>query len=238
MTEQMEEHMEEKTTEKPTEKTPFKFKYNLCQSNRENTKKIPPGVITSYSSVTTIGVTQFIKYPMLKFDEANVICDFGMGDGKLLLQIFEKCDWIHKLIGIELFSSRYDDAVQNLRSLATHLTTTTNIKYDINDLEKDRVILKGNNRELIMENGSITEYPQHIKNSDVSFLNIAFGPNLYTPLKDFISCAKKDSFIVSYKSLEYIDDDVNTKYTNKQCVKRFHVQWGNGLYTPFVYIRN
>lgn len=233
MTEQSEKKMEEKTIEKTQ---PFQFKYDLHQSDNANTKKVPLGVSLQYGSVTTIGVTQFINYSALKFDETNVICDFGMGYGKLILQIFEECDWIHKLIGIELNSSRYDDAVRNLRSLASHLKKTTKIDYYINDSENDRVVLKGNKRELIMENGSITDYPHHIKDSDVSFLHIAFNSSFHEPLGKLISSAKKNSFIISYLSLDE-NKILNKEYTDQHCTKTFRAKW-NSNFTPYVYIKN
>ncbi len=203
-------------------------------------KNIPDGVDTTFGEVTQCGVTQFINQSIFKIKEAKQVCDFGMGNGKLILQLFEECPWITKVIGIEIHPDRFSNSIQNLINLSKHLSKTrTDIEYmSITKYATTKIILtiKFENkfeRQLIMEKCSVTDCVSIINQFDVMFFNIIYNSHLNKLLSKLLSRTKSKSTIISYQNIDKLIEPKNYEISRKH---KINTSWNDAkIYTPFVY---
>ncbi len=223
------------------EKSNFKFEYDIKDkdSNENIMKNKPSGVLTTFGQVSQNGVSDLSIQPVLKIDKAKTICDFGMAYGLLLLQLFEECSHITKAIGVEIHANRYKIAVDNLHSFGNHLRKKRNILYvDFKNTSTGIIMTsqsrKGRMRRIIMENGSVIEYPHHIKRANVVFLHIAFSSGLHKSLGKLISQTKKKCTILSYQSL-MLNDIAAEILTRVDHNIKLNTSWGH--WRPEIYVR-
>ncbi len=199
-------------------KSSFAFKYDVKNGTGEETMKSKPnGVSLCFGQVGQNGVSALSKLSIFKINKAKQICDFGMAYGLLLLQLFEECSHINKAIGVEIQPERYNIAVINLRSFGEHLRKKKDILYvDFKNTDTKITMTSGSHggkkRRIIMEKGSVVNYPQYIRRADVVFLHIVFDTDLHKSLGELISQAKKKCIILSYQDL-IADDIISTNLT-------------------------
>lgn len=223
----------------------FTFNYPISRNNDdgENKEDIEPGVSLTFGQISTKGVSNIIKDNTFKLNTAKVVCDFGMGYGLLILQLFEECTHISTIIGVEIHSGRYRIAIKHMHSFFEYYQKKKT-HFNINIIEeKNKIILSitsdltSGQRKLIMYCGSMFDYSVYMKIADVIVLNIGFSPILCKQLTNFVSDAKKNAIIISYK--DFMNNNIlnSNMATSVEHCCGVETTWSR-YYKPYAYTIN
>eukprot|EP01083_Nonionella_stella_P082632 228120_1 len=90
----------------------------VCISSEEKKSAHENGNSLLYGEIMPRGISKLLDGDHLNCNNARVLCDLGMGFGKLILQAFIEFPHLTEVIGIELSSSRFQIACKNARSFS------------------------------------------------------------------------------------------------------------------------
>lgn len=215
-------------------KESFKFKYTICDTSTvddcdytfEDSKSIQHDNNILFGEISSKSIDKLVYNSLIEWKKIKTVVDWGMGSGKILLQLFEICPKIELLVGAEILISRYDLAVGNITNLHDYLKNK-NININISHNYKEVVLTRVKRYKktnLIISNKSMYEHKQHMKKADLIFMDIAVPSHMEKILHEFIKETKIGSIIISYENMNIL---IKQNILKKIYQDNIYTSWSN-----------
>jgi len=147
------------------------------------------------------GVHRAFDVEHLDGSRATVVYDFGMGLGKLLLQVYLQFPNIRSCVGVELSPNRYflgRDALRNLVKLS-------NGDYVlVEESDKNIIIKDKDERTLEFREQNLFDAHEGLDLSDIIILETHFPQNVWDRLENYIRGMKKGARLLTYENLHNV----------------------------------
>jgi precorrin-6B methylase 2 len=180
-----------------------------------------------YGELLETGLQKVLDEKHLNIASAEIICDLGMGSGKIPIRLFAEYPRLKRIYGIEFSSERYQQAKLALIKLATK-------KKFYQNVTDNKIQIKDGKREIILLQGNMFENQKWlIEFADIVFINVEFDKEepIYS-LHELTKQIKGGGRIMSYMNLktkfqeyELNHDHLQQLEVNKSESDTFFTSW-------------
>jgi len=172
-----------------------------CISEKDKAIAAQDGSALLFGEFAVSGVHRAFDTEHLDGSSAETVYDFGMGLGKLLLQVYVTFPNIKKLVGVELSPSRYDLGADALRRLVSYNTEEYKIQKDS---EKIVSIQDGNERLLEFREQNLFDCREGLDEADIIILETHFPKSIWIRMSTYILGMKRGARLLTYENLREV----------------------------------
>jgi hypothetical protein len=192
-----------------------------------------------YGEILASGLHRCLSLEHLNIWDAEVVCDLGMGSGKLLWHVFLGYPNIRKCYGVELSESRF--------RIASHTLTARHASSSFKVVDREIVVeLQSlqDSRSLEIVHGNLFELKPVYETADIVIIQTRFRNESFSDLCHLINQFKSGCRILTYENLDLVAAAVGVEVKcsqlpiNKNDFDRFATSWSPSTgHHLFLYVK-
>jgi len=155
------------------------------------------GCALLFGEFLATGVHRAFDVEHLDASRADVIYDFGMGLGKLMMQAYMEYTNVTKFVGVELSPSRYIEGRDALRALVLYDDSYTKIQ----ETDTTITIADPKGRTLEFREQNLFDCHDGLATADIIILETHFPKEIWPSICRYIAGMKPGSRVLTYENL-------------------------------------